>query len=142
MLLRLSFARFSRVAGSSLFSGRQCAIAGRLNTLSFFLAQLTYLTLMFKLPTSLYANLRRTRVTEISNGIAIDCTCTCIYVRDQALISRVPSVCQFHFKLSTLTRSHYSHFVQVEINVNWYLYLDINLLWWCMYQKEIQFVSK
>ena len=31
-------ARFSRVAGSSLFSGRQCAIAGRLNTLSSWLS--------------------------------------------------------------------------------------------------------
>ena len=38
LLLRLSFARFSRVAGSSLFSGRQCAIAGRLNTLSSWLS--------------------------------------------------------------------------------------------------------
>ena len=44
------------VAGSLLFSGRQCAIAGRLNTLSFFLAQLTYLTLMFKLPASTHVS--------------------------------------------------------------------------------------
>ena len=78
LLLVLSAATFkfcaiSQVAGSSLFSGRQCAIAGLLNTLSFFLAQLTYLTLMFKLPTSTHctqtyaehANLRK----NTRNGI-------------------------------------------------------------------------
>ena len=67
--------------------------------------------------------------TQLKSAV-VSCTCTSTW--SSSYVQGILSL--FHFKLSTLTRSNYSILLlitQVEIdqiNVNWYLYLDINQL--------------